>query len=351
MIQDVILPFLRPPRRSFQRHTVRIREAIKLRSIPDGNSDPVDSSFSRRFSIPYDMITLVWLWLMGRGSRSALIWRTLGRIFPACALVSLQKCPLDSAALWPEGQSNYKTASLTYRQSFHHKHSCGALPWVWHWSRYYRGPWLLRSIERSGIYSSNRSKWSCVRQPGSRGCTAPKTSKKSVLCVLHTCLHVYMKEWQSVRAWQYDVFYLLWISVIFCPAGVSHKASHGPKADSHWHWWTSWQIHFLAQIYHQSHTVLELSPPSATVHARLHIRYIKRAASLRSSRPLSHTHTHACSHATAVKPQPRRCVLCTREVVLGGRVGLSFPYADTVLHCTHCARKQQKDNDILYWRL
>ena len=133
------------------------------------------------------------------------------------------------------------------------------------------------------------------------------------------CIRAFVCAWKSAWAWQYDVFYLLWISVIFRPAGVSHKASHGPEADSHWHWWTSRQIHFLARIYHQSHTVLELSPPSATVHARLHIRYIKRAASLRSSRPLSfwdthihtHTHTHTCMLTCycSEAPSPPLCVV------------------------------------------
>lgn len=66
--------------------------------------------------------------------------------------------------------------------------------------------------------------------------------------------------------------------------------------------------------------------------------------------PLSHTHMHA-HMLLQWSPSPAACVLCLREVVLGGRVGLSFPYADTVLHYTHCARKQQKDNDILYRRL
>lgn len=212
---------------------------------------------------------------------------------------------------------------------------------MWHWNRYYRGPWLLRSIEKSGINSSNRSKWSCVRQPGSRGYTAPKTSKKSVLCVLHTCLHVCMKEWQSVWAWQYDVFYLPWISVIFRPAGVSHKASHGPKADSHWHWWTS------RPVAHSPGALTSISDCSRSVTHKIY-KTCRITPFLTS--PLSHTHMHA-HMLLQWSPSPAACVLCLREVVLGGRVGLSFPYADTVLHYTHCARKQQKDNDILYRRL
>ncbi len=182
----------------------------------------------------------------------------------------------------------------------------------------------------------------CVSQPVHCGYST-KEDHKSVLRLSHARLHVCvcacvcMKERQGERAWQYDIFYLVWISVIFRPAGVSHKASHGPKADSHWHWWTRWQIRILAQIYLQSHTVLKLSPPSAPF-------------------TLSFTsNTENLPRCMLTLLQWRGCRGCHLPITVYvhawgcAAAFISLCWYSTALY--PMCQKQQRDNDILYRRL
>lgn len=134
--------------------------------------------------------------------------------------------------------------------------------------------------------------------------TRHQRRQKSQFCVC--CIHASMCAWKSDRVCEPGS-----MMYFTCPGSVSYFALQecltrqvmGQRLTV---------IGTDGQVV-QSHTVLELSPPSATVHARLHIRYIKRAASLRSSRPLSHTHTCMltcyCSEAPA---PPLVCCACVR---------------------------------------
>lgn len=163
---------------------------------------------------------------------------------------------------------------------------------------------------------------------------------------MHPCvwsLGMWMKEQQSEWAWQHDVFYLVWISVIFRPAGVSHIASHEPQADSHWHWWTSLQIKFLAQIYH---TVLKpsLSPPPLTC------TDMKPAVSSFISFGFSLNYTHSCSHMSPLTEMEKPCVsACVRLRRMQGRAFISLCWYSAAPYPV--CQEQQRDNDFLYRRL
>ena len=125
-------------------------------------------------------------------------------------------------------------------------------------------PMRFKSAWNSCCRSSVEVKW--TSQP-IHWCFCAKGGHKSVLWHILESMRVKprpglcMKEQKSDWAQQGDdVFHLVWISVIFGPAGASHKASHGAKADSHWHWWTRQQIHFLS-ITQRPGALIPPSPP------------------------------------------------------------------------------------------
>lgn len=147
----------------------------------------------------------------------------------------------------------------------------------------------------------------------------------------HARVHVCMQ--QGKEAWQYMYFtWVKWHILLHRSAsrGKSRAESltdaDGQRSKSNFYYKS------ISHAYSPKALTCTITP-----HSQLPMKYIKPRVPLSALAP--RFKTHACSHATAEDGGSRIAAhVHAWCCVLARRAGRSFPSADTVLHCTQCAR-------------